>query len=235
MGPGEARRKRRNQKPNSIVSNELIVDDLYRFLDGRQGGAVLDLGAGRKPYHDIYAPHFDRCVALDVDDSRTAPGGIDVVAPADDMPFADESFDCVIATEVLEHCRDPLATLSEIRRVLADGGEAFITTPFMLGLHEQPYDYYRYTPYALTDLAERAGLHVRSIKPRGNLLAVALAVLQWPISKLLARTSIYRYRNPVTWVLLVAPQRMYLAYWRARGVRRRTKAPLGFHTVLRRI
>ena len=50
------------------------MDDLYRFLEGSRGGAVLDLGAGRKPYQDIYAPHFDRCVALDVDDSRTGSG-----------------------------------------------------------------------------------------------------------------------------------------------------------------
>ena len=118
--------------------------------------------------------------------------------------------------------------------MLEPGGTAFVTTPFMLGLHEEPYDYYRYTPFALTDLAERAGLHVRSIKPRGDRLAVALAMAQWPITKLLARTPLYRYDNPVTWLLVVAPQLLYLAYWRAVGRRRRPKAPLGFHTVLRR-
>jgi SAM-dependent methyltransferase len=230
-----ARARRRRQKLGSIAPNELIVEDLARFLERHRGGAVLDLGAGRKPFAPLYEPHFDRSVALDIDDSRGGIGEGDVVASADAIPFADEEFRAVICTEVLEHCRDPLGVLREIRRVLEPGGSAIVTTPFMLGLHEAPHDYYRYTPWALRDLADQAGLDVESLEPRGDWLGLALEVALWPISKVLSRTPFYRYGNPVVWLLVVAPQLAYLAYWRSgRRVRPWGNTPLGFTTIVRR-
>ncbi|MDQ2084637.1 class I SAM-dependent methyltransferase [Xanthobacteraceae bacterium Astr-EGSB] len=38
------------------------------------------------------------------------------------IPFADESFDVVIANQVFEHIREPLPVLQEIKRVLCPGG-----------------------------------------------------------------------------------------------------------------
>jgi ubiquinone/menaquinone biosynthesis C-methylase UbiE len=45
------------------------------------------------------------------------------------LPFADNSFDVVWASEVIEHIGDTARWLSEIRRVLAPGGRLLITTP----------------------------------------------------------------------------------------------------------
>jgi SAM-dependent methyltransferase len=45
-------------------------------------------------------------------------------------PLADESFDAVLLTEVLEHLREyPLRTLEEARRILRPGGVLVVTTP----------------------------------------------------------------------------------------------------------
>jgi SAM-dependent methyltransferase len=238
-------RRRREQKPGSLVANELIVEGMSSFLERHfNGGAaeMLDLGAGTKPYAPLYEPYFRACTALDVDHSPHGTGSVDVVASADHMPFGDARFDCVIATEVLEHCRDPLAVLRETARVLAPGGKVLVTTPFLLGLHEEPHDYYRYTPYALQDLAERAGLQVESIQPRGDLLAVLLSVLLFFVVKPLSALGswFYRYRNPVVWLLVVAPQLAYLRYWRATRDRAEPgglsaamrRSPTGYITVL---
>ncbi|MCC7407762.1 MAG: class I SAM-dependent methyltransferase [Phycisphaeraceae bacterium] len=50
------------------------------------------------------------------------------VAPVrnDRLPFADDTFDAVLSTNVFEHVMNPVAMLSEIRRVLKPGG-SFIT------------------------------------------------------------------------------------------------------------
>jgi SAM-dependent methyltransferase len=45
-------------------------------------------------------------------------------------PFAEGSFDLLICLEVIEHLRrDPLATVCEMRRLLAPGGNLFLSTP----------------------------------------------------------------------------------------------------------
>ena len=45
------------------------------------------------------------------------------------MPFADESFDLVLATDIIEHVEDDRLALREIARVLAPNGKALITVP----------------------------------------------------------------------------------------------------------
>lgn len=49
-------------------------------------------------------------------------------ADAFDLPFASGSLDCVVAFEIIEHI-DPIALLSEIRRVLKPGGTVILSTP----------------------------------------------------------------------------------------------------------
>ncbi len=43
--------------------------------------------------------------------------------------FDDESFDCLVSAEVLEHVPSPYNTLREYNRVLKDSGTLIITTP----------------------------------------------------------------------------------------------------------
>ena len=47
-------------------------------------------------------------------------------ADAAELPLRDESFDIVLAAMVLQHVRDEARVLSEIDRVLAHGGPAFV-------------------------------------------------------------------------------------------------------------
>jgi ubiquinone/menaquinone biosynthesis C-methylase UbiE len=52
-----------------------------------------------------------------------------VGAAAEEMPFPDESFDGVLLNEVLEHVRDEMETLREMRRLLTPGGALFVFSP----------------------------------------------------------------------------------------------------------
>ncbi len=51
-----------------------------------------------------------------------------------DMPFADESFDLLIANHVLEHVGDDRRAINEIHRVLKPGGDAILQTPYSAAL-----------------------------------------------------------------------------------------------------
>jgi len=51
------------------------------------------------------------------------------------MPFANDSFDLLLANHVLEHVDAPDLALAEIHRVLKPGGHAILQTPFSAKLH----------------------------------------------------------------------------------------------------
>lgn len=68
------------------------------------------------------------------------------------MPFADGHFDCVLASEVMEHIADPFRFASEVKRVLKTGGTLVLTVPFLFHEHGDPHDYWRPTRGALHEL-----------------------------------------------------------------------------------
>jgi SAM-dependent methyltransferase len=55
---------------------------------------------------------------------------------AEDLSFADDQLNLVISNDVLEHVNDPQKALAEIFRVLAPGGELFLTIPFHITTEE---------------------------------------------------------------------------------------------------
>jgi len=57
----------------------------------------------------------------------------------DSLDAEDGAFDLVIASNVLEHARDDMQALAEMRRVLADDGQLIITVP-MIGGWDDTYE-----------------------------------------------------------------------------------------------
>ncbi len=105
---------------------------------------TLDLGADDSPYRAF----FPNRVSMDIKERS----GVDVVADAHAMPFADGEFEIVLCTEVLEHLHDPARAISEMHRVLAPGGLLILTTRFLYPIHDAPGDFFRFTRYGLTHL-----------------------------------------------------------------------------------
>lgn len=60
---------------------------------------------------------------------KNCPGVQFEICPLEQMPYADESFDAITSTDVLEHVRDETTALNELYRVLKPGGRLIITTP----------------------------------------------------------------------------------------------------------
>jgi len=103
------------------------------------GGRVLDIGSKDSPYKSLI--RFDEYVRMDVS-QESHP---DICCDVHDIKAMDQSFDAVIATELLEHCYNPQKALNEIYRVLKDGGICLLSTRFMYRYHPDPKDYYRFT------------------------------------------------------------------------------------------
>ena len=89
------------------------------------------------------------------------------------MPFRDGAFDTVLSVQVLEHTpHGPAALVAEMSRVLAPGGLLILTAPFQFRLHEEPHDYFRYSPTGSASSAPTPGLEVFEILQQGSLWTV---------------------------------------------------------------
>lgn len=154
-----------------------IIDDL-KAVAPRARGDLLDVGCGDKPYEEIFLPYVTKYVGVEHEGtfSETAAStrtrGPDVYYDGKRLPFPDESFDTVLSVQVLEHTPDPALLMSEMGRVLKRGGLLIVIVPFSFRLHEEPHDYFRYSPHGLTTLTERAGLSVVEIRAHGSLWSV---------------------------------------------------------------
>ena len=107
----------------------LTVD--YDRLGLRTGDLVLDVGAGTGRHAREAARRGARVIALDLraGDLRTAEGAHLVQGDALALPFPDATFDHLIASEVLEHIPQDAAAISELRRVLKQGGRLAVSVP----------------------------------------------------------------------------------------------------------
>ena len=109
---------------------------LLEYLELRDGDRVLDCGCGMG-FHLMAMQKLRnlRLVGLDPDPARLAwaeqhaVGARFVVGKAENLPFADESFDKVLMAEVLEHLRDDQLAIREVARVLAPGGVLAVSVP----------------------------------------------------------------------------------------------------------
>ncbi len=144
------------------LDRALLVQQVHaaaHYLHGR----VLDVGSGTFARYKL-PESAHSCVRMDV-----APGpNVDVVGRAESIPFPDASFDSVISTQVLEHVEEPERVVQEINRILKKGGHALITVPQWNELHEEPYDYWRYTCYGLQTLFERHEFELVGMEQRGG-------------------------------------------------------------------
>lgn len=165
-----------------------VRDDLLLYipLDAR---SMLELGCGEGGLGALVKQR-QKCrvvgIELDREASAVARKRIDDVYTGDVrhiIEVIDEQFDCVVASEIVEHVDDPWSLLAELRRVTSPGGRLVISIPnianaSLIGdlLHGR-FDYTYiglacaghlrfFTRASIEDLLEIAGWRVESIVPQ---------------------------------------------------------------------
>ena len=135
-------------------------------------GRLLDVGCGSKPFLYIFKDKVESYIGMDVPYTLHINPEIDVFSSGDDILFKDSSFNTILTTSVLEHVIYPQKMFDEMYRVLKNDSYLILTTPCQYGLHEQPYDYFRYTKYSLRLMAKKSGFKIIYIKPIGGMLVI---------------------------------------------------------------
>lgn len=134
----------------SVLANELL---LRRIIEASAvaKGIFLDVGSGDKPYFAIFRPRVTSYVSIDLLETQHAAMPT-VYGNAECLPFAENTFDTVLCSELIEHCAQPCWVVEEISRVLRPGGYVILSAPQTYRLHDDPNDYYRFTKQGLTQL-----------------------------------------------------------------------------------
>ncbi len=149
---------------------------LYKCLQKNStllSGKILDFGCGSKPYEHLFTNATEYIgVDYEIEGRKENLSKIDFFYDGKNIPFADNSFDGIVCTEVLEHVFNIDELLNEFHRVLKTDGIALITTPFMWEEHEMPYDFARYTTPALKYLYNKHNFTIIKNTKSGNTINV---------------------------------------------------------------
>jgi len=118
---------------------QVVYEHYHRYLWTRPlvaGRRVLDLGSGEGYGAALLAQTASTVTGIDIDERAVAHSAANypdvafrVASVTDLSAFADDSFDAVVAFEVIEHVAEHDRVVAEIARVLAPGGLVVMSTP----------------------------------------------------------------------------------------------------------
>lgn len=164
-------------------------------------GNLLDVGCGSKPYRSLFT--VDSYLGMDIEQSGHSHENedIDVYYDGHTFPFEAGTFDSLLCNQVFEHVFNPEEFLNELNRVLKKGGHLLLTVPFAWDEHEQPYDFARYSSFALKFLLEKHGFEMVQQEKSVNDLRAVVQLFDMFLFKKFGGKNKYQ-RLLVTFVLI---------------------------------
>lgn len=159
--------KRYNDKIEKLRDPERIaryeMDRLISLcLEGIEVANVLDVGTGSGVFAEAFVKQGLEVAGSDINPEMIAaakefvPAGRFTIAPAEKMPFEDQSFDLVFMANVFHEVDDQVGTLMEAKRI-AKKRIAIMEHPYKLQLFGPPL-HHRLRPKKIREFALQAGL-----------------------------------------------------------------------------
>jgi len=123
--------------PGTKHDERRVHEFIFRYIP-RNESKILDVGCGSAWLAGRFAPEGRFVCSLDITPKNVNKAleiypfenHAGVAADCYDLPFKDDSFDCIVASEIIEHLTEPEKFLSELLRCLKQTGKLIITTPY---------------------------------------------------------------------------------------------------------
>jgi SAM-dependent methyltransferase len=176
---------------NWLIYN--VSDSWLNVLKVHFTGTLYDLGCGESPYKTWLLNHADQYIGVDWSGSYHETTA-DIVANLNEpLPIENEVADTVLSLSVMEHLSEPQVMLKEANRILKPGGGLVLQVPWQWWIHEAPYDFFRYTPYGLQLLLERAGFQDICIQPQAGFFTTITLKMNYFSRRLIRGPKLIRY------------------------------------------
>lgn len=160
-------------KPSEFHSNKkpynwLIYDISDKWLESYSKyykGTLVDLGCGEAPHKNYFLQYVNKYIGVDWTNTLHNSKA-DIISDLNKKIEIENDFaDTIISLSVMEHLCEPQIFLNESYRILKKDGTIILGVPWMWWIHEAPHDYFRYTPYGLKYMFEKAGYKDIQIQP----------------------------------------------------------------------
>lgn len=165
--------------PTKICRQNILTAMVYA-AEKYASGNMIDVGCGSKPYQQLFQPFIDTYFGIDFPPTIEAHYGSDTKADlfidCTDTELENESYDTILSTQVMEHIYDTKKYIAECYRILKKGGVGIFTVPFLWECHAEPFDYYRFTRYAIERQFQEQAFKIMELRPlEGAYAAIAQA------------------------------------------------------------
>ncbi len=173
---------------NRKVHNWLVYTIQDKFLikySKYLKGAIYDFGCGEQPYKDFFLNYCDKYIGIDWSNTQhnlTADIVADLNKP---LPIESNVADTIISISVIEHLCEPQNMLNEAYRILNKEGVMILQVPFQWHIHEAPFDYFRFTPFGLKYIFEKAGFKKIEIEPSSGIFITIALKINYFLTKLI--------------------------------------------------
>lgn len=159
-------------------------------------GKLIDIGCGNKPYREMLKLYIHEHIGCDI--VQSSENSVDVICPANKIPLEANTFDTAFSTQTIEHVGDCQGLVNEAYRLLKPGGYFIVTGPMYWHLHEEPYDFWRFTKHGFNYLFEQAGFETVETTPNGGKWALFGQVLfhtlpKWMLAPKFAKVLVNKF------------------------------------------
>jgi SAM-dependent methyltransferase len=140
--------------------------DLYNVIQKYASGKLVDIGCGNKPYEIWSEGKVSEYIGCDI--VQSSSNKVDVLCEANNIPLKSNSYDTILSTQVIEHVEDHQGLVNEAYRLLNQDGYFILSGPMYWNLHEEPYDFFRFTKHGFKYILEKAGFEICEIYSNGG-------------------------------------------------------------------
>jgi SAM-dependent methyltransferase len=165
-----------SKRSRGYIFYHYFFTDLKNVFDSyiKEGDSVFDIGCGNKPYEKYISKLINTKAGSDVskyvgcDIVQSSEQKVDIICEATNIPEQSDRYDIVLCTQVIEHVFDHPKVFEEAFRLLKPGGFFIVSSNMLWQLHEEPYDFYRFTRHGFRKLLSNAEFTIKYEKSNGG-------------------------------------------------------------------